>query len=147
MLSLYLNICFESCTGPQTLRWMIKQKKNAARNARWRLQLLELDFEIVRHAGAHHQALEAVLRLSEKTHEEQLGPASGDIPTLDVQSTDKRNDTPVMLLIQGSSLMLTQVKMKGTQSQNTSFQNCGKDERHWADMNIQQGWPSLREGL
>lgn len=54
-------------TGHQALRWIQDWKKCTGCLARWRLRLLELDFEVVHQPRTHHQAIDVMLRLPKET--------------------------------------------------------------------------------
>lgn len=88
---------FKIQTNRQALRWTPDLKESAGRLARWRISLLEFDFEVVHRPGVFHQAADAMSCLpKEKFIAETL--VEDEIPTLNIQRNDKDN-LPVVCVV------------------------------------------------
>ena len=54
---------FTVVTDHEVLKWLVTYKESTGRFERWRLRLLEYDFEIQYCKGTEHQAADALSRL------------------------------------------------------------------------------------
>ena len=95
LLRPYLEgVQFTVRTDHHSLRWVLAgtRTESHGRLERWRLRLLEFDFEVQYRPGIVHQAADALSRLP--TDAEDTDPVEDDIPTLAVESTCALTPTP-----------------------------------------------------
>lgn len=79
---------FEIWTDHQAWRTILDLKESTGRLARWRLRLLEFDFEVVNRPDKYHHAADAMSRLpKEKAMTENQ--VEDDISTLTIRRDDK----------------------------------------------------------
>lgn len=91
MLRPYLECShFKIWTDHQEQRWILDLKESTGRLARWQLQLLEFDFEVIHIMCMCHLAADVMLHLPKRKSMEE-DQVEDDILTLNVQSSDEKN--------------------------------------------------------
>lgn len=86
LLRPYLEcVHFTVRTDHSALRWILSLTESTGRLARWRLRLLQYDFDITHRAGIKHQAPDALSRLPTTASDES--PVLNDLPLLCVDAS------------------------------------------------------------
>ena len=83
-------------TDHQALKWILDLKESTGRLARWRLRLMEFDFEVVHKPGAFHKAPDALSRLP--TTEVDNTEVDDEVPTYCVPDVDDLRGVDVDVL-------------------------------------------------
>ena len=77
-------------TDHSALRWILNLTDSTGRLTRWRLRLLEYDFDVVHRAGIKHQAPDALSRLDTDAFDAQ--PLQDDLPVFSIDVTQPLED-------------------------------------------------------
>jgi len=67
-------------TDHESLRWILNLSDASGKLQRWRLRLLEFEFDVVHRPGIKHQAADALSRLNTQGEDEE--PLEDEVPTL-----------------------------------------------------------------